>query len=123
MNGMSIEDIERWDNRHALLIRYDEDGRYHERLFTRSLSNVLGDSPYFDLAGNQFDETLLSFRSKMWAIPNGDTLYRYVLRDGVTVTTSRCSPAAGGYGVLLSTYDGHQMFVPMSNIAYAMNLN
>lgn len=114
---MITENTETWTTSRVLVIEYDGDGRYHERLFRRTvLDNA---SPvYIDPVGRKFNENLLTRRSKVCPIPDDATLYRWVLGDGTVVTTTNNFPQSD-YGIL-RTFDEHYMFVPLSDIAYVM---
>lgn len=114
---MITENAETQTTGRMLVIEYDGDGRYHERLFSRTVSDDA--SPvYIDPAGRKFNETLLTCRSKACPIPDDAKLYRWVLRDGTVVTTTHAFPQSNSSR--LYTFDKRYMFVPMSNIAYVM---
>lgn len=74
---------------------------------------------YIDPAGDRFEKTLLTTYPKAYPIPDDAKLYRWVLKDGTVVTTTNGFPQSD-YKIL-STFDGHYMFVPESNIAYVMD--
>lgn len=104
-----------------LVIEYDGDGRYHERLFSRTVpDNALDNaSPvYIDPAGRKFNETLLTCRSQACPIPDDAKLYRWVLRDGTVVTTTQGFPQSDC--AILHTFDERCIFVPLSNVAYCI---
>lgn len=114
---MITENTETQTTGRMLIIEYDGDGRYHERLFSRTVSDDA--SPvYIDPAGRKFNETLLTCRSKACPIPDDAKLYRWVLRDGTVVTTTNDFPQFD-YAIL-RTFDERYMFVPLSNVAYVM---
>lgn len=46
-------------------------------------------------------------------------LHRWVLKDGIVVTTTNGFPQSD-YAIL-RTFDGHYMFVPLSNVSYVMD--
>lgn len=109
---------EKWTASRVLVIKYDRDGRYHERLFRRMfLNNAF--SVYIDPAGDRFEKNLLTTYPKACPIPDDATLYRWVLKDGPVVTTTNGFPQSD-YAIL-HTFDEHYMFVPMSNVAYVMD--
>lgn len=114
---MIAENTETWTTSRVLIIEYDRDGRYHERLFSRTVSDDASPE-YIDPVGGRFNVTLLTRRSKACPIPDDATLYRWVLRDGTVVTTTNGFPQSDCK--ILGTFDGHYMFVPLSNIAYVM---
>lgn len=109
---------EKWTASRVLVIKYDRDGRYHERLFRRMfLNNAF--SVYIDPAGDRFEKNLLTTYPKACPIPDDATLYRWVLKDGTVVNHHQWFSA-----VRLrhpSHVDEHYMFVPMSNVAYVMD--
>lgn len=109
---------EKWTASRVLVIKYDRDGRYHERLFRRTVLNNAF-PVYISPAGDRFEKTLLTTYPKAYPIPDDAKLYRWVLKDGTVVTTTNDFPQSD-YKIL-STFDGHYMFVPESNIAYVMD--
>lgn len=115
---MVTEDTETWTTSRVLIIEYDRDGRYHERLFSRTVSDDASPE-YIDPIGGRFNVTLLTRHSKAFPIPDDATLYRWVLRDGTVVTTTNDFPQSD-YAIL-RTFDGHYMFVPLSNVSYVMD--
>lgn len=118
----NTKNTEQWATRRVLLIDYNNYGRYTESLFTRTVPDNDADdsSPvYISTAGMKFNETLLN-GSNACPVPDGDTLYRYVLKDGTIITSSSGSPCGCGIGRTISTYDGRSMFVPIANIAYVV---
>lgn len=114
---MIAENTETWTTSRVLVIEYDRDGRYHERLFSRTVSDDASPE-YIDPVGGRFNVTLLTRRSKACPIPDDATLCRWVLRDGTVVTTTHKFPQSDF--VHLRTFDERYMFVPMSNIAYVV---
>lgn len=114
---MIAEDTETWTTGRVLIIEYDRDGRYHERLFSRTVSDDASPE-YIDLVGGRFNVTLLTRRSKTFPIPDDATLYRWVLKDGTVVTTTHDFPQSDC--TILRTFDEHYMCIPMSNIAYVV---
>lgn len=52
---------EKWTASRVLVIKYDRDGRYHERLFRRTVLNNAF-PVYIDPAGDRFEKTLLTAR-------------------------------------------------------------
>lgn len=64
-----------------LVIKYDRDGRYHERLFRRTVLNNAF-PVYIDPAGDRFEKTLLTTYPKAYPIPDDAKLCRWVLKDG-----------------------------------------
>lgn len=108
---------EKWTASRVLVIKYDRDGRYHERLFRRTVLNNAF-SVYINPAGDRFEKTLLTTYPKAYPIPDDATLYRWVLKDGTVVTTTHKFPQSDF--VHLRTFDERYMFVPLSNIAYVM---
>lgn len=50
---------EKWTASRVLVIKYDRDGRYHERLFRRTVLNNAF-PVYIDPAGDRFEKTLLT---------------------------------------------------------------
>lgn len=114
---MVTENIETWTTSRVLIVEYDRDGRYYERLFSRTVSDDASPE-YIDPVGGRFNATLLTCRSKACSIPDDAKLYRWVLRDGTVVTTTHDFPQSDC--TILRTFDEHYMFVPESNIAYVM---
>lgn len=113
---------ETWTASRVLVVEYDGDGRYHERLFSRTVPDNAPDNAslvYIDPVGRKFNENLLTRRSKVCPIPDDATLYRWVLKDGTVVTTTNGFPQSD-YAILC-TFDEHYMFVPMSNVVYVMD--
>lgn len=108
---------EKWTASRVLVIKYDRDGRYHERLFRRMVLNNAF-PVYIDPAGDRFEKTLLTTYPKACPISDDATLYRWVLKDGTVVTTTHKFPQSDF--VHLRTFDERYMFVPLSNIAYVM---
>lgn len=108
---------EKWTASRVLVIKYDRDGKYHERLFRRTVLNNAF-PVYIDPAGDRFEKTLLTTYPKAYPIPDDAKLYRWVLKDGTVVTTANGFPQSDCK--ILSTFDGYYMFVPESNIAYVM---
>lgn len=108
---------EKWTASRVLVIKYDRDGSYHERLFRRTVLNNAFPA-YIDPAGDRFEKTLLTTYPKAYPIPDDATLYRWVLKDGTVVTTTHKFPQSDF--VHLRTFDERYMFVPLSNIAYVM---
>lgn len=108
---------EKWTASRVLVIKYDRDGRYHERLFRRTVLNNAF-PVYINPAGDRFEKTLLTTYPKAYPIPDDATLYRWVLKDGTVVTTTHKFPQSDF--VHLRTFDERYMFVPLSNIAYVM---
>ena len=109
---------EKWTASRVLVIKYDRDGRYHERLFRWTVLNKAF-SVYIDPAGDRFEKTLLTTYPKAYPVPDDAKLYRWVLRDGTVVTTTQGFPQSDC--VILRTFDEHYMFVPLSNVAYVMD--
>lgn len=114
---MIAENTETWTTSRVLIIEYDRDGRYHERLFSRTVSDDAS-LEYIDPVGGRFNVTLLTRRSKACPIPDDATLYRWVLRDGTVVTTTHDFPQSDC--TILRTFDKRYMCIPMSNIAYVV---
>ena len=114
---MVTENTEKWTASRMLVINYDRDGRYHERLFRRKVLNNAF-SVYINPAGDRFEKTLLTTYPKAYPIPDDAKLYRWVLRDGTVVTTTHDFPQSDC--TILHTFDGHYMCIPMSNIAYVV---
>ena len=114
---MVAENTETWTTSRVLIIEYDRDGRYHERLFSRTVSDDASPE-YIDPVGGRLNATPLTCRSKACPIPDDATLYRWVLRDGTVVTTTHDFPQSDC--TILCTFDGHCMCVPVSNIAYVV---
>lgn len=108
---------EKWTASRVLVIKYDRDGRYYERLFRRTVLNNAF-PVYINPAGDRFEKTLLTTYPKAYPIPDDATLYRWVLKDGTVVTTTHKFPQSDF--VHLRTFDERYMFVPLSNIAYVM---
>lgn len=108
----------KWTASRVLVIKYDKDGRYHERLFRRTVLNNAF-PVYTNPAGDRFEKTLLTAYPKSYPISDDATLYRWVLRDGTVVTTTNDFPQSD-YAIL-RTFDGHYMFVPLSNVSYVMD--
>lgn len=108
---------EKWTASRVLVIKYDRDGRYHERLFRRTVLNNAF-SVYINPAGDRFEKTLLTTYPKAYPIPDDAKLYRWVLRDGTVVTATNEFPQSDCK--ILRTFDEHYMYVPESNIAYVM---
>lgn len=109
---------ETWTTSRVLVIKYDRDGRYYERLFRRKVLNNIF-SVYINPAGDRFEKTLLTTYPKACPIPDDAKLYRWVLKDGTVVTTTNGFPQSD-YAIL-RTFDEHYMFVPMSNVVYVMD--
>lgn len=59
---------EKWTASRVLVIKYDRDGRYHERLFRRTVLNNAF-PVYIDPAGDRFEKTLLTTYPKACPIP------------------------------------------------------
>ena len=114
---MITKNTETWTTSRVLIIEYDRDGRYHERLFSRTVSDDASPE-YIDPVGGRFNVTLLTCHSKACPIPDDAKLYRWVLRDGTVVTTTNDFPQSD-YAIL-RTFDERYMFVPLSNVAYVM---
>lgn len=72
---------EKWTASRVLVIKYDRDGRYHERLFRRTVLNNAF-PVYIDPAGDRFEKTLLTTYPKAYPIPDDAKLCRWVLKDG-----------------------------------------
>lgn len=70
---------EKWTASRVLVIKYDRDGRYHERLFRRTVLNNAF-PVYIDPAGDRFEKTLLTTYPKAYPIPDDAELYRWVLK-------------------------------------------
>lgn len=113
---------EKWTASRVLVIKYDRDGRYHERLFRRT---VLNDAfpVYIDPAGDRFEKTLLTTYPNAYPVPDDAKLYRWVLRDGTVVTTDfNINDLPDGVSVaVVGTFDGCAMSIPTSNVAYVMD--
>ena len=114
---MVAENTEKWTASRVLVIKYDRDGRYHERLFRRTVLNNAF-PVYISPDGDRFEKNLLTTYPKAYPIPDDAKLYRWVLKDGTVVTTTNGFPQSDCK--ILSTFDEHYMFVPESNIAYVM---
>ena len=82
---------EKWTASRVLVIKYDRDGRYHERLFRRTVLNNAF-PVYINPAGDRFEKTLLTTYPKAYPIPDDAKLYRWVLKDGTVVTTTNGFP-------------------------------
>lgn len=106
---------EKWTASRVLVIKYDRDGRYHECLFRRTVLNNAF-PVYINPAGDRFERTILTTYPKAYPIPDDATLYRWVLRDGTVVTTTKAFPQSD-YAIL-HTFDKRYMFIPLSNVAY-----
>lgn len=76
---------EKWTASRVLVIKYDRDGRYHERLFRRTVLNNAF-PVYINPAGDRFEKTLLTTYPKAYPIPDDAKLYRWVLKDGTVLT-------------------------------------
>ena len=114
---MITENTETWTTSRVLVIEYDGDGRYHERLFRRTvLDNA---SPvYIDPVGRKFNENLLTRRSKVCPIPDDATLYRWEWG------TAPWSPQLIIFHSPITAYFVRSMNTtcssPLSDIAYVM---
>lgn len=106
---------EKWTASRVLVIKYDRDGRYHERLFRRTVLNNAF-PVYIDPAGDRFEKTLLTTYPNAYPILDDAKLYRWVLKDGTVVTTTHDFPQSDC--TILRTFDERYMFIPLSNVAY-----
>ena len=108
--------------RRAIAISYGTDGRYKERMFryrngTNYLDALLGGFNREAMKNAGFDPDA---EPKAYAIPEDVPLFRWVLTDGTVVTSTTGFPQ-NDY-VVLRTLDGRDMFVPVSNVDYVIEL-
>lgn len=90
---------EKWTASRVLVIKYDRDGRYHERLFRRTVLNNAF-SVYINPAGDRFEKTLLTTYPKAYPIPDDA---QPLLEDTKFVM---CLALVCGFGLLLTLNPG-----------------
>ena len=135
---MSIEQAEKPATKRAIAIQYDRAGRYHERYFvrTKDINGVRYMNGYYNACATDFVErTTGGFEAgmrnagfdpdaletpKVYAIPDNVPLFRWKLTDGTVVTSATGFPQ--GDCTVLLTLDGRNMFVPVSNVDYVIEL-
>lgn len=121
----------------AIAIQYDRNGRYRERLFTRTETDdgvVYKNGPrcpnldyllkYTGLYEKGLHESAFDKEAddpKAYAIPDGTRLLRWVLKDGTVITCGTDFPQ--GDFVVLRTLDGRNMFVPVASVAYVIEID
>lgn len=134
---INVEQAKNPTTKRVIAIQYDRNGRYLERLFVRvednrgaayengcryeaGLSYLLNNHISYDKYSRSrlFDPD--SNVPKAYAIPDGMRLFRWVLKDGTVVTCDTNFPQVDS--VVLRTLDGLNMFVPVSNVAYVVEL-
>lgn len=130
----------------AIAISYGTDGRYEELVYDRKpcrrraqyctdYERFIFDRDFrYRNRENYLDALLSRFNweaiknagfnpdaeLKAYAIPDDMPLYRWVLKDGTVVTTATGFPQ--GDAAVLRTFDGRNMFVPLTNVDYITEL-
>lgn len=94
---------EKWTASRVLVIKYDRDGRYHERLFRRTVLNNAF-PVYIDPAGDRFEKTLLTLNPGLLVLPKDTTFTEQVARQAglealscPTIPDSKYMPGQGRY--------------------------
>lgn len=135
---INVEQAKNPTTKRAIAIQYDRAGRYHERYFVHT-KDINGtrymNGHYTACAADFIERTTGGFEAgmhnagfdpdaletpKVYAIPDSMRLFRWVLKDGTVVTCGNGFPQ--GDCTVLGTLDGHNMFVPVSNVAYVVEL-